>query len=56
MANVKDVNKANQKMAFRAGDEMLKAFDLRNALSASFGKFGMDLPIGLSKANEPGQR
>ncbi|MBO4479995.1 MAG: hypothetical protein J5742_00015 [Alphaproteobacteria bacterium] len=52
MANVKDVNKGTQRVAFRAGDEALKAFDLRNALSASFDKFGMDLPIGVSKTNE----
>ena len=53
MANAKDnFDKGTRKVPFTVG---LQAFPLREALTNSFGKLGMDLPNGLSKVNNPNQ-
>ena len=56
MANVKDFKKGDTRVAFRAGTETLQAFNIKDALTNSFGKMGMSLPTDLSNINGADQR
>ena len=56
MANAKDnFIKGARKVPFTVGGNTLQAFPLRQALNDSFGKLGIDLPMDLSKVNNPNQ-